>query len=152
MYPAIQEKLVSSGPCPGLVEEVGVYPPDKVQRGLVTHLRSNSCCVAELGPIPTSVCHQSLPSHRYRLRGPSSLIAFPSPLQVGSPRTTSVITSQRFQLPDLSSAPLPMQVQTPSPLVSAMEAASSPSSSSLPQLSCPKPKPLPASKMSQNKD
>lgn len=113
MYQALQEKLVSS--CPGLVEEVGIDPPDKVQRGLVTHLRSNSCCMAEPGPRPTSVCHQILSSYQDRLGGPSSLIAqcLPSLLQVGSPRTTSAITSHRFQLPDPSSAPPPMQVPDP---------------------------------------
>ncbi|XP_043444266.1 solute carrier family 25 member 48 isoform X1 [Prionailurus bengalensis] len=52
-YQARLEILVSFSPCPRLVEET------EVQRGLVTYLRSHSWCMAEPGPRPTSVCHQS---------------------------------------------------------------------------------------------
>lgn len=131
-------------------------PPDKVQRGLVTHLRSNSCCVAELGPRPTSVCHQSLPSHLDRLGGPSSLIAQCLPLPTPSGKSqnqSSCLTGSSslicLLLPRLCKyrphhpwsqlwRQPPTRPRLPPPCFS-----------SLYQGSCPKPKPFPASKLSQ---
>lgn len=85
------------------------HPPGwqkrQAQRGLVTSLRSHSWCMAEPGPGPTSLCHQSLPSHQERLGAASSLTAWClALLQVGGPRAMSVITSHNVQCPGLSSA------------------------------------------------
>lgn len=90
IYQAPREKLVSSSPCPGCGGGRCAPHLTEVQRGLVTHLRSNSCCVAD--QTPTHICvPPKFGSHLDRLGGPPSLTAQcpPPPTPSGKPQTPS---------------------------------------------------------------